>query len=163
MKEHKIILNSIGTIKTPWLTPENMPIQPTGAQNTKGTIILNKEYSKGLKNIEGFSHIILIYHLHLINKPELEVIPFMDKKSKGIFATRSPKRPNKLGISTVKIESIKDNIIHILDVDMVNNSPLLDIKPFFEDFDNRFNTKKGWLASKTKVAIENVKSDDRFK
>ena len=163
MKQQEIKLNSIGVIKTPWLTPENMPIQPTGAQNIKGTIILNNEYTKGLKKIEGFSHIILIYHLHLIKQPKLEVIPFMDKEPKGIFATRSPKRPNKLGISIVRIERVNKNEIHILDVDMMNDSPLLDIKPFFEDFDNRFKTKKGWLTTKTKIEIENIKSDDRFK
>lgn len=87
----------------------------------------------------------------------------MDTESKGIFATRSPKRPNRIGISTVEIEKVVGNKIHILDVDMINNSPLLDIKPFFEDFDNRFNTKKGWLANKTNINKEHFKSDNRFK
>lgn len=163
MNEQEITLNSIRIIKTPWLTPENMPIQPTGAQNTKGIIELHEAYVKGLKDIEGFSHIILIYQLHLIKQPKLEVIPFMDTEVKGIFATRSPKRPNKLGMSIVKIERVHKNKIHILDVDMINNSPLLDIKPFLEDFDNRFNTKKGWLAKKTDLDKENFKSDSRFK
>lgn len=163
MNKQDIILNSIGIIKTPWLSSENMPIQPIGAKNIKGTIILNKAYISGLKNLEEFSHIILIYQLHLIKDPKLEVIPFMDTEPKGIFATRSPKRPNKLGLSIVKIESIDKNKIHIFDVDMMNDSPLLDIKPFFEDFDNRYNTKKGWLAAKTNLDKENFKSDDRFK
>jgi len=162
MSKDNINLAIIGTIKTPWLTPSNMPIQPTGAKKVKGTIVLDKTYVKGLKNLEEFSHIILIYQLHLITEPQLEVIPFMDTTSKGIFATRSPKRPNKLGISIVEIESINENKIHILDVDMINDSPLLDIKPFFEDFDNRFNTKKGWLEKKTNLDKENFKSDERF-
>lgn len=163
METEKITLNVIGKIKTPWHTLENMPIQPTGAKGIKGVIELAPEYSKGLKDIESFSHIILIYQLHLVTEPQLEVVPFMDTEIKGIFATRSPKRPNKLGISTVEIEKVEGNKIHILGVDMINNSPLLDIKPFFEDFDNRFNTKKGWLSNKKNTNKYHFKSDDRFK
>jgi len=163
MKEEKIVLDIIGKIKTPWLSLENMPIQPTGAKGIKGVIELFPEYSDGLKGIEGFSHITLIYQLHLVTDPQLEVIPFMDTETKGVFATRSPKRPNKLGISTVEIEKVEGNKVYILDVDMINDSPLLDIKPFFEDFDNRFNTKKGWLADKTNTNKYHFKSDDRFK
>ena len=163
METGKITLNVIGKIKTPWHTLENMPIQPTGAKEIKGIIELAPEYLKGLKDIENFSHIILIYQLHLVTEPQLEVIPFMDTEIKGIFATRSPKRPNKLGISTVEIEKVEGNKIYILGVDMINNSPLLDIKPFFEDFDNRFNTKKGWLSNKTNTNKYHFKSDDRFK
>ncbi|WP_372794944.1 tRNA (N6-threonylcarbamoyladenosine(37)-N6)-methyltransferase TrmO [Lutibacter sp.] len=163
MKSGKIVLDIIGKIKTPWLTLENMPIQPTGAKNIKGVIEVLPEYYDGLKDIEGFSHITLIYQLHLVTEPQLEVIPFMDTETKGIFATRSPKRPNKLGISTVEIEKVEGNKIFIFDVDMINDSPLLDIKPFFEDFDNRFNTKKGWLSNKTNTNKYHFKSDDRFK
>jgi tRNA-Thr(GGU) m(6)t(6)A37 methyltransferase TsaA len=162
MNTEKITLNVIGKIKTPWLTHENMPIQPTGAKGVKGFVELNTDYIEGLKGIEGFSHIILIYELHLVTNPQLEVIPFMDTKPKGIFATRSPKRPNKIGISIVEIEKVEGNKIYILDVDMINNSPLLDIKPFFEDFDNRFNTKKGWLTNKNNINKSHFKSDDRF-
>ncbi|WP_456376194.1 tRNA (N6-threonylcarbamoyladenosine(37)-N6)-methyltransferase TrmO [Lutibacter sp.] len=163
METEKITLNVIGKIKTPWFTLENMPIQPIGAKGTKGIIELNPTYVKGLKDLENFSHIIVLYQLHLVTKPQLEVIPFMDTETKGIFATRSPKRPNKIGISTVEIEKIEGNKIYILDVDMINDSPLLDIKPFFEDFDNRFNTKKGWLSTKTNTNKYHFKSDDRFK
>ena len=163
MEAKNVVLDIIGTIKTPWHTLENMPIQPTGAKAVKGVIELLPKYANGLKEIEGFSHLILIYQLHLVKEPQLEVIPFMDTESKGIFATRSPKRPNRIGISTVEIEKVVGNKIHILDVDMINNSPLLDIKPFFEDFDNRFNTKKGWLANKTNINKEHFKSDNRFK
>jgi tRNA-Thr(GGU) m(6)t(6)A37 methyltransferase TsaA len=162
MKPSTISLNVLGTIKTPWKTPENMPIQPTGAKGFKGTVELYPEYVEGLEDIEGFSHIILIYQLHLVSKPQLKVVPFMDTKPKGIFATRSPKRPNKIGISIVEIEKVEGNIIHVLDVDMITNSPLLDIKPFFEDFDNRVGTKKGWLTNKTNLNKTNFKSDSRF-
>lgn len=163
MKTEKITLEVIGKIKTPWQTLQNMPIQPIGAKDAKGIVEVYPKFVDGLKEIEGFSHIILIYQLHLVTEPQLEVIPFMDSKPKGVFATRSPKRPNKIGISTVKIEKVEGNKIYILDVDMINNSPLIDIKPFFEDFDNRFNTKKGWLTNKNNIDKFNFKSDDRFK
>ncbi|WP_456423540.1 tRNA (N6-threonylcarbamoyladenosine(37)-N6)-methyltransferase TrmO [Lutibacter sp.] len=162
MKTEKITLEVIGKIKTPWQTLQNMPIQPIGAKDVKGIVEVYPKFADGLKEIEGFSHIILIYQLHLVTEPQLEVIPFMDSKPKGVFATRSPKRPNKIGISTVKIEKVEGNKIYILDVDMINNSPLLDIKPFFEDFDNRFNTKKGWLTNKNNIDKFNFKSDNRF-
>jgi len=163
MKAEQIVLNVLGKVKTPWLTLENMPIQPTGAKGVKGVIELFPEYYPGIREIENFSHIILIYELHLVTNPQLEVIPFMDTITKGIFATRSPKRPNKIGISIVEIEKVKGNKIHILDVDMINDSPILDIKPFFEDFDNRFNTKKGWLTNKNNIDKQHFKSDNRFK
>jgi len=163
VKTEKITLEVIGKIKTPWQTLQNMPIQPIGAKDAKGIVEVYPKFVDGLKEIEGFSHIILIYQLHLVTEPQLEVIPFMDSKPKGVFATRSPKRPNKIGISTVKIEKVEGNKIYILDVDMINNSPLIDIKPFFEDFDNRFNTKKGWLTNKNNIDKFNFKSDDRFK
>jgi tRNA-Thr(GGU) m(6)t(6)A37 methyltransferase TsaA len=163
VEQEQIILNALGKIKTPWQTLENMPIQPTGAKGVKGIVELNPKYSAGIKEIEHFSHIILIYQLHLVTNPQLEVIPFMDTTTKGIFATRSPKRPNKIGISIVEIEKVEGANIHVLDVDMINDSPLLDIKPFFEDFDNRFKTKKGWLSAKDSIDKEHFKSDSRFK
>ncbi len=162
MKTKTIELEVIGVIKTPWKTPENMPIQPIGAKGIKGVVEVYPKFSKGLNGVDGFSHIMLIYQLHLVKNPQLEVIPFMDNTSKGIFATRSPKRPNKIGISVVEIEKLEGNKIYILDVDMINNSPLLDIKPYFEDFDNRTDTKKGWLANKKDLNKYYFKSDDRF-
>lgn len=162
MNPKKIELESIGIIKTPWKTPENMPIQPIGAKGVKGVIEIHPKFSEGLKDVDGFSHIMLIYQLHLVKNTKLEVIPFMDDTPKGIFATRSPKRPNKVGVSVVEIEKIEGNKIHILDVDMMNNSPLIDIKPYFEDFDNRTNTKKGWLANKKDIDKYHFKSDKRF-
>ena len=162
MVAKEIILNSIGNIKTPWKTVNNMPIQPIGAKGIKGIIELFPEYETGLNLLNEFSHIILIYQLHLVENPQLEVIPFMDTTPKGIFATRSPKRPNKLGMSIVEIEKVEGSNIYIKDVDMLNDTPLLDIKPFFEDFDNRFNTKKGWLANKSDLNKDTKKSDKRF-
>lgn len=109
MKTKTIEMEAIGVIKTPWETPENMPIQPIGAKGIKGVVEVYPKFSKGLNGVDGFSHIMLIYQLHLVKNPQLEVIPFMDNTPKGIFATRSPKRPNKIGISVVEIEKLEGN------------------------------------------------------
>ncbi len=112
-----------------------MPVQPTGAKGIAGTIEIKPEYIDGLKDIEGFSHIILIYHFHLSKGYSLKVKPFLDENLRGIFATRAPKRPNPLGISVVKLIKVKNNILQIEDVDIVDGTPLLDIKPYVPDFD----------------------------
>ena len=160
----KIELESIGTIHTNFKEIKGMPIQPTGAKGIKGKIIIKDKYADGLKDLEGFSHIHLLYLLHKINSYSLEVKPFMDTKTHGIFATRSPKRPNRIGMSVVKLIKIKKNIIHIENVDMLNETPLLDIKPYvpqlYEDTINEL--KIGWFESKYQKA-KTQKSDDRFK
>jgi len=159
----EITYKPIGIIKTPFTTVSDMPIQPSGAQNIQGTIELNSDLTAGLIDIEGFSHLILLYHFHLIKSYKLYVIPFMDNKPHGIFATRAPIRPNPIGISIVKLLKVEDNILYIEDVDMINESPLLDIKPFFPNYDNRHEVKYGWLESKGDIDISKIKSDARFK
>jgi len=163
MKSKQITINPIGIIHTPFNTIESMPIQPLAAESVKGYIELFPEYLEGLTDLEEFSHITLLYHLHKINNYSLIVKPFMDTKEHGIFATRSPKRPNAIGLSTVKLLSIENNIIHIENADMLNGTPLIDIKPFFENFDNRTNTKAGWLDNQGNIPIEALRSDERFK
>jgi tRNA-Thr(GGU) m(6)t(6)A37 methyltransferase TsaA len=140
-----------------------LPIQPIAADGIKGYIELLPEYTNGLKDLEGFSHITLLYHFHKIEGFELEVIPFMDTEKRGIFACKAPKRPNAIGISTVKLIEIKGNIIHIEQVDMLNGTPLIDIKPFYHRYDNRENAKIGWLEKNKELPIEKLRSDERFK
>ena len=152
---------TIGIIHTPFTRLEGMPIQPAGAKGVKGTIELKPEYIKGLKDIEGFSHIILIFHFHLSTGFSLEVIPFMDDKLHGVFTTKAPHRPNPIGLSTVRLIKVVKNILHIEDVDMINGTPLLDIKPFVPKFDNRICEKTGWLTEKK--YLSKIKSDKRFK
>lgn len=154
-----IYLEPLGIINTPWTTRENMPIQPSGAEGTKGRITLYNNFTKGLKDLEEFSHIYLIYHFDRQTRYDLEVIPFMDTETRGVFATRSPKRPNRLGLSAVRLDRIEKNVLYIRDVDILDNTPVLDIKPFIEDIDNRFNTKKGWTRNKE---FESRLSDDRY-
>lgn len=157
-----ITFQAIGTIYTPHASLENMPIQPSGAAQTKGYILLKEEFTEGLKDIEGFSHLTLIYHLNKVEEHQLSVVPFMDDKAHGIFATRSPKRPNPIGLSTVKLTKVEGNKLFIEEVDMLNETPLLDIKPFFRQSDNRLQAVSGWLDDKHQDAVSETKSDERF-
>ena len=142
---NKIKYKPIGIIHTPFKQPEGTPIQPTASKNISGTIELFSEYIDGLKDLEDFSHIILIYHFHLSKVASLEVKPYMDNKVHGIFAVRAPSRPNPIGISIVHLRRIEENILHIQDVDIVDGTPLLDIKPYVPEFDTREAAKIGWL------------------
>lgn len=159
----EIKFESIGIIRTSYKTLENMPIQPMGAKGEKAIIELNSKFVDGLKDLEEFSHITLIYHLHKVKDYKLQVTPFMDTEEHGVFATRSPRRPNAIGISTVRLIRVNDNILHIEDADVLDGTPLLDIKPFFIQFDNRENTKSGWLDRKWDDKHKTLKSDERFK
>ena len=157
----KIIYNQIGAIHSPFKNTKGMPIQPSGAKGITGKIIMKQEYIEGLKDLEGFSHIILIYHFHLSEGYSLTVKPFLDEKFHGVFATRAPKRPNPLGMSIVKLLRIEENILSIEDVDIVDGTPLLDIKPYVPEFDSIQTGKIGWLFKKVKK-VQHHKADGRF-
>ena len=152
----------IGIIHSPFDEIEGMPIQPCAATGVRGTVEIKCEYAGGLKDIDGFSHIILIYHLHLSKGFSLEVVPFLDDHPRGVFATRAPKRPNPIGLSTVKLITVEDNILHIENVDILDNTPLLDIKPYVSQFDVQDQAEMGWY-SKAKYNVMDKKSDLRFK
>ncbi len=131
----KIVYQPIGTTHSPFQTIQGMPIQPAGAKGVQGTVEINPEYVDGLQDLEGFSHIILIYHFHLAKGYSLKVKPFMDENLRGVFATRAPRRPNRIGISVVKLVRVEGTILHIEDIDIVDGTPLLDIKPYVPEFD----------------------------
>lgn len=158
----KIELDSIGIIKTPHLNVENMPIQPAGAKGIHGVIELDAQYVDGLKDIEGFSHLILLYFFHEVKGFKLSVKPFMDDKEHGVFATRTPCRPSPIGLSTVKLLKVEGNKIHFEGADMLNDTPLFDIKPFFRQTDNRAYARSGWLDEKDRDIAIHTKSDSRF-
>ena len=155
-------IKPIGRIFSPFNQIEDMPIQPKGAVGTKGQILVVESLQPGLKDLEGFSHIYLIYSFHKSVRTELTVVPFMDTQPRGVYATRSPLRPNHIGISIVRLEKIEGNRLHVLDIDVLNGTPLLDIKPYMESFDAVTDSRSGWMqASETEVAER--RSDDRFK
>ena len=158
-----IIIKPIGVIHTPHTDVKDMPIQPIAAEGIKGYIELLPEFLAGLKDIEGFSHLTLFYHFHKINGYELVVTPFMDTEKRGIFATKAPKRPNAIGLSTVKLIAVDGNILHIEQVDMLDGTPLIDIKPFYPRYDNRENVEIGWLEKNKDLPLEKLRSDERFK
>jgi tRNA-Thr(GGU) m(6)t(6)A37 methyltransferase TsaA len=151
----------IGLIHSPFKEPKGTPIQPAGAKGVDGNVEVFPEYAEGLKDVEGFSHIILVYHFHLANEDSLLAKPFMDDKLHGVFAMRGPARPNPIGISVVRLVRIEKNILHIQDVDIVDGTPLLDIKPYVPKFDIREVEKIGWLESKIQK-VQHLKDDGRF-
>ena len=151
----------IGVIHSPFKEPEGTPIQPAGAKGINGTVEIFPEYAEGLKDVEGFSHIILIYHFHLSRGALLKVKPYMDNQLHGVFAMRGPSRPNPIGISAVRLVRIEDNILHIQDVDIVDETPLLDIKPYVPEFDVREAERTGWLE-KNVHKLPASKDDGRF-
>jgi tRNA (adenine37-N6)-methyltransferase len=152
----------IGIIHSPFSAIDGMPIQPAGAKGIKGTVEVFPEYKGGLKDLEGFSHIILLYHFHLSRGYKLRVIPFMDSKLRGIFATRAPKRPNPIGLSVVKLQGIEGRILYIENVDIIDNTPLLDVKPYVPEFDKLTSARIGWLK-KARSTVSQSRSDKRFK
>ncbi len=157
----KITFEQIGTIFTPFKSREGMPIQSNGAKGIKGKIEINRDLSIGLNDLNGFSHIILIYYFHKSKGFELETTPFLDNEKKGVFSTRAPKRPNSIGISVVKLVEIKDNNLYVENIDILDETPLLDIKPYIPEFDNHKVKKIGWIKNKTEQ-LNTIKSDNRF-
>jgi tRNA-Thr(GGU) m(6)t(6)A37 methyltransferase TsaA len=157
----KIKYSPIGIIHTPFSTPEGTPIQPRGAAGIEGTVEVFPEFVDGLADLQGFSHIFLIYHFHLAKPFSLQVKPFLDDKPHGLFATRAPSRPNPVGLSIVELIDIENDRLRIRDIDVVDKTPLLDIKPYVPDFDLRKATKWGWLEEKTEK-IKKTIDDGRF-
>ena len=138
-----------------------MPIQPAGADGVRGTIELLPEFVEGLKDLDGFSHVTLLYHLHRARDARLTVVPFMDTVPRGVFATRAPRRPNPIGLSTVRLVGIEGNVLTIENVDMLDGTPLLDIKPYSPEFDARTDVRIGWLEA-ARGRARGARSDDRF-
>ncbi len=138
-----------------------MPIQPTGAAGIRGRIEIDPAYVDGLQDLDGFSHVVLVYHFHRAKKPNMVVTPFLDTKTRGLFATRAPARPNPIGLSVVRLLGIEGNVLTIENVDMLDGTPLLDIKPYIPDMEPKGVERLGWYGE-AKGRAENARSDDRF-
>jgi tRNA (adenine37-N6)-methyltransferase len=151
MKE-EIIYRPIGIIHTQYLEKEQAPIQGCFAPNSRGLVEVYPEYSEGLKDIEGFSHLILIYHFHQAGPCQLIAKPFLDKEKKGIFSIRYFTRPNPIGISIVKLLEVNGCRLDIGEVDMLDGTPLLDIKPYVPQFDIKESTRDGWYKQASERA-----------
>jgi tRNA-Thr(GGU) m(6)t(6)A37 methyltransferase TsaA len=157
-----IVLKPIGVIHSPFKDLDGMPIQPAGASGVKGTVEVFEEYRTGLNDLDGFSHIVLLYLFHRSQGFSLHVVPYLDTQMRGVFATRAPRRPNAIGLSVVQLDMIKDGILQIQNVDILDGTPLLDIKPHVPEFDTQVKVRTGWLEN-VKGTVKHRKSDDRFK
>ena len=154
-------IEPIGIIHTPFQQLNNMPIQPVGAKDIEGEAVVDDAYQGGLKDLEGFSHIYLIYLFHKADKTKLHVVPYLDTVERGVFATRSPLRPSHIGLSLVELITVNDNMLTFRGVDMLDGTPLLDIKPYIPRFEANESVRTGWIQSRAKT-IENMRSDERF-
>ncbi len=158
---NEIIYKPIGIIHSPYKQPEGTPIQAESGKDIEGMIEIFPEFSDGLKDLDGFSHIILLYHFHLIINGPLIVKPFMDDQEHGIFAIRGPARPNPIGMSITRLFKIEENKLYIRDIDIVDGTPLLDIKPYVPAFDVKVAEKIGWLQN-NQHKLDTSRDDGRF-
>ncbi len=157
----EITYHAIGVIHTTFKDLAGMPIQPTSDASGPGTIEVYEPYAEGLKDVSGFSHLIVLYHLHAVQESALLVIPFLDSEPRGIFATRAPTRPNPIGLSIVMLKGVEGNILHVDQIDVLDGTPLLDIKPYVPEFDHRPDVRIGWLEH-ARGKVRGKSSDDRF-
>ena len=151
----------IGIIHTPFKTAEGTPIQPPVSGGIAAEVEVFGEYAAGLADLSEFSHVYLVYHFHLAKKFSLKVRPFLDDESRGLFATRAPSRPNAVGLSVVELIGIEKNILHVKNIDVIDGTPLLDIKPYIPAFDVRQARKIGWIEKKVKN-LAKTEDDGRF-
>jgi tRNA (adenine37-N6)-methyltransferase len=156
-----ITFTPIGIIHSPFTDPAGMPIQPAGAKGVRGTVIIDEKYRDGLRDLNGFSRIILIYAFHRSKGYELEVTPFLDTEPHGVFATRAPKRPNAIGLSVVRLIAANGCELAVEDMDILDGTPLLDIKPYVPAFDCFPNEKAGWF-DRCCGKVGSARSDRRF-
>ena len=152
----------IGVLKTPYENKSGVPIQGVFDHNSSGEAEIFEEYEKGLLDIEGFSHIIIIYVFHLSHGYELVCKPYMEDELHGVFSMRAPRRPNPIGLSVVKLMRREGRILYLSEVDMLNGTPILDIKPFVPKFDSRDKTRMGWMEKTFRDKNHRKISDDRF-
>lgn len=160
MEHLSMELKSIGIIHTPFKQPDGTPIQPVKGKGTKGWVEVENAYVEGLKDLDGFDRIWLLFWCHRAAAYKLHVKPYMDTQLRGLFSTRAPSRPNPIGISCVKLLDVKGNKIDIEDVDMLDGTPLLDIKPYVAKFDTFDVQRSGWTDDVGKD--EKISADNRF-
>lgn len=155
----QIQLVSIGTVRSPFTQPVGTPIQPVFAEEAPGQVVLEQAFAAGLECIDGFERIWLMYFLDRITTTQLRVTPYRDTSERGVFATRAPCRPNSIGMSVVRLSRREGNVLHVLDVDILDQTPLLDIKPYIPQYDCYPGSRAGWVDSTT---VNRRVADNRF-
>lgn len=154
-------MKPIGRVHSPFKELSSMPIQPKGAAEVEAQIEIYPEFAPGLTDLDHFSHVYVIYQFHCAVGSKLRVVPFMDTVERGVFATRSPLRPNPIGLSLVTLLRIEENWLTIKGVDMLDGTPVLDLKPYVARFDEIRESTSGWMQA-TDEEITNKRSDRRF-
>ena len=162
MPHDPVMFTPIGVIRTPFAEIAGMPVQAVGAVGVPGTIELDPAFAEGLADLDGFSHLVLLYHLDRMAGARLTVVPFLDDRPHGIFATRSPARPNPIGMSTVRLVGIDGTTVRVEDVDILDGTPLLDIKPYVPQLDDRADPRIGWYEGRVE-RVHVVRADQRFR
>ncbi|MFB3779449.1 MAG: tRNA (N6-threonylcarbamoyladenosine(37)-N6)-methyltransferase TrmO [Bryobacteraceae bacterium] len=155
----QLTVKPIGVIETPFRDPSGAPIQPSRARNARGRVLLDPQFQPGLQDLEGFERVWLVYWLHRAPAPRLHVTPFLDKRERGIFATRAPARPAPIGMSAVRLLAVQGCILDVEGVDVIDGTPLLDIKPYVPEFDCYPESRAGWFDDSD---CDCRVADDRF-
>ena len=156
-----LTVEPIGVIRTPFTSLEDMPIQPGGGKDVLGELLIEPQYCEGLVDLDGFSHLYLIYLFHRAADTKMRVVPFLDDRPRGVFATRAPVRPNHIGLSVVELVEVSDCRVTIRNIDVLDGTPLLDIKPYIAQFDGVAESRSGWMEAQ-KEEVEAKRSDNRF-
>lgn len=147
--EMKIEYRSIGIVHSPFTEGDKVPFQPSGGKGVSGSVEVFPEFAEGLDDLDGFSHIILLCHFHKSSGYRMKVIPRVETQHRGLFATRSPRRPNPIGLSVVRLLGIQKNELSIMDLDILDGTPILDIKPYYPELEAGEEVRKGWLERKS--------------
>jgi tRNA-Thr(GGU) m(6)t(6)A37 methyltransferase TsaA len=147
-RDGPLLLHPIGVIRTPFVAPEGTPVQGCYAPESEGTVEVLPQYAAGLRDLDGFSHVTLLYVFDRCRGYELEVVPYLDRRKRGLFATRAPRRPNSIGLTTVALRRVEGAVLHVAGVDMLDGTPLLDVKPFAPRLDHRDGAVAGWMEAR---------------
>lgn len=155
----KITLNPVGVIRSPHLAPAGTPIQPAYAEQCDGEVVVNPEYEVALADLDGFERVWLIYWFDRAGPYKPQVVPYRDTREHGLFATRSPCRPNPIGMSVVRLLGRERNVLRVRGIDILDGTPVIDIKPYVPEFDAHPTSKAGWLDEQR---ADRKNADDRF-
>jgi tRNA-Thr(GGU) m(6)t(6)A37 methyltransferase TsaA len=153
-------MKPVGIVHSPYKTSKGVPVQPGVAKGAEGRVELFPEYEPALKDLDGFDRIWLVCWFHRARQPKLKVVPYRDTVERGLFATRAPSRPNPIGISPVRLLGVEGNMLHVADIDLLDGTPVLDVKPYSPLFDCFSGSKAGWLDNSKPDARR--RADDRF-
>ena len=151
----------VAFVRSRFTDVRGMPIQTVAAPEEEAEVVVQEAFEDGLQDIGGFEYLILVTHFHRVREQRLRVMPFLDQQERGVFATRAPARPNRIGLSIVQLVEVRGRILRVRGVDMLDGTPVLDIKPYVPRFDVRATRRIGWFESRLD-ALDDTRADDRM-